>query len=772
MITKRLQETPTWKKVFLIVILFTLIFHMATIHVQHIGGPFGAAMWGGIKTAGNALLGWLGETDFVQDLGITNITDEIATAFDEAVADIKANLITSFFDYIFNEKLSLQLNSFNSKMFGSLSSRFASNGHTSHISTSATDVLQDISIYVSIFIATLLFGFGIIIFFLNKRITETKDTPVSLFFRYAIVIAICFLHKTIVSTIMKLFDDLHTEVLKLETGTGGALSTSNIANLVKKDSSGDFLLIGLNVGSAVNSLPLVGFGLLLIELAIYWKIIKAFFTLYMEVVARYVASVVLLMLFGIFSSTLVSNTTSNIFRSYLRMLFSSFILLIFNEVWFRMCAVAFAHNVSDMTIVKYIFILEMCHLGVKFDSMLRGMGISVATGAPNLSGAFAGAGRNLLHSAMAIDNLRRGFGQSIKASGVASGDPAKVAKGSYMSGNTTDSVQKVNIDAGTKLNPSLVSGTEKADYMATAAANGIAGKLAEQTFAADSHNMLKDGAETAIGNSLGEGFKVNNIAPARDNKGFNLDGSMSYIGKDANGNDVVKQREIKGTLVATGGTKASNAIEVGNGMSFVPASSLKKGESVSYGNSDAVIGVQAKNALTAARDSGVSGITDNTSITRKSDGYYSVRNQLDDGKYQTLGSLTQDRDGSFTWNAVGTEASRDGAFSDASSRIMNEHDDIKSVTDWQKVGRGTYEATAEYDDGRVQTYTMTDRGYLGEKASNSDDSYIISNSYAEDASEQWTFDITGGKLREKQVPGGNEASDVEMGTGEITPRKK
>ena len=227
-----------------------------------------------------------------------NITDEIFTAINQSLAEAIGALIDWFFNVLL-APLGPQLKTFTD--------------NTNLASVSLTDFIDRFSIFTGVFLATIIFFFGIFVYFFSGKITDSKDTPVSLFFRYVIALCICYKHKVIYETILKYIDDIFYKKLTY-TLTKDMMKQDGFLNLVAKKADDKLTIFG--VEQVINfAFPGVGLIIIILQIILVWKLIKGFLKLYCEMVSRYIVTIVLLLLFAAFGGTIVSNNTSSIFKS-------------------------------------------------------------------------------------------------------------------------------------------------------------------------------------------------------------------------------------------------------------------------------------------------------------------------------------------------------------------------------------------------------------------------------------------------------------------------
>ena len=183
-----------------------------------------------------------------------NITDEIFTAMNQSLGEAVGALI----DWFFNTLL---------QPFGPQIKTFTDS--TNFVSVSLTDFLDRFSIFTGMFLATLFFGFGICVYFLNGKVIDSKDTPISLFFRYCVAIAICYKHKTIYTTILTIIDDYFGTMAY--TLTKDAMKQEGFLNIVAKSADDELTIFA--VKQAVKfTFPGVGLIIVILQIILIWKL--------------------------------------------------------------------------------------------------------------------------------------------------------------------------------------------------------------------------------------------------------------------------------------------------------------------------------------------------------------------------------------------------------------------------------------------------------------------------------------------------------------------
>ncbi|MCR4902203.1 MAG: hypothetical protein K6A23_05035, partial [Butyrivibrio sp.] len=571
MIEKYLYSIPKSKKIFYGILIFMTFFSLLSYRVH------------------SGLFSWIADT--VTD----NITDEIFTAINQSLADALSNAIDWFFK--------TALDPFGPNM------DFFTN-HTKFGTISLKTFLDNFSVFTGMFLCTLIFGFSMCVYFFSGKFSDSRDTPISLFGRYILAIAICYKNKLIYKTVMAIVDDFYTSLTDLENTM--TKDKAGILGIVSGSESAGFQLFGEAIAMAV--FPGVMLVILIIQLILIWKLLKGFIKLYAEMISRYIVTMVLLIMFAAFGGTIVSNNTVQIFKSYLRTLFCSFIVMIFNITWFKGCFCAVLGTTEGFTLIQYVFLLEILAFGLKFDGMLRSMGLGVATGGSRIASAIGGSGRNLANSLRNANDARKAGGNLLKAGGLATGNKAMFDAGDKLSAGIGDLLSgkkggdPANMAAeygkmanGKKIDDNLVTPEQARDIINNALKNP-GNQDAINAVNGLSDNMIKKGTQALLADS---GIKVNDAslyqfrgADGKYHSGIKVNGErVQGTGKNKTSHGV------NGVICSSGAFNSSQ--DLGNGMGLNCANSLKNGESCFINEAADLAGQKAADALKTAQDNGV-----------------------------------------------------------------------------------------------------------------------------------------------------------------------
>lgn len=250
-----------------------------------------------------------------------------------------------------------------------------------------TQNLINLSITASIAISVLLLVFGLVKVF-GSRLVDDTPNPVALVGRFLLAIVcnywiIDVVHTYVFPFAQKFFD----KALAIDTGQNVFAQNfqnaiSSLSNLGETNAG----LVGVvSVGGAV--LDTVGSGMLgftsvillivfaIVMIAVTVNVIK----LVSENAERYFTINLLVFAGPMAASTIVSEKSSGIFKSWFQMLLSNILTIIFNIIGFRMIIFAFSTCMSafststiqiDVALVSLISLIAVTRMVQKFDQLL------------------------------------------------------------------------------------------------------------------------------------------------------------------------------------------------------------------------------------------------------------------------------------------------------------------------------------------------------------------------------------------------------------------
>ncbi len=425
------------------------------------------------------------------------------------------------------------------------------------------------------------FGYGIALiiliisllqFFISKP-GELKDTPFRIIFKFILAIGLIAGSREIMDMILEVANNIWTDVIMTEVVNGKTLTLSYDTLAPVTVSEGD-KQIGIEL--LVNSSKTFMFGGLmaivpgiaafigLFQLLIYWPLIKGFVKLYIEIVERYLVVVLLYFFFGAAAGTIVSNNTSNVFKSYMRMVASQIFLLFVNAALLSVFIDALLRKAFTVSIPNYIFGLAFLKVCQRIDSYMASLGLNVAqTGGQTLD-AILGAGAGILRGLGSLGRTA-GSGANLASAVAEKGGHFKTAAGlKAISGvrGASDVIGAGGIDSAARLmaanrgksfsaTPDQAAAMLK-DYMSDPnnmkKASMIAG-YDDQSLVAGMNKIMADS---------GQNVHVSGI----DRSSLNKHGQLRFTGTAGTGENA---QNISGTYSMSEIPKADNNIKAGGG---------------------------------------------------------------------------------------------------------------------------------------------------------------------------------------------------------------
>lgn len=172
--------------------------------------------------------------------------------------------------------------------------------------------------------------------------------------------------------------------------------------------------------------------MLFIAIPIMWKMFKAFIRLYMAIIEHYLVMIVLLLFCPIIMPTMMTPTTSNMFKSYFRMIVSQFICMCVTVLMMKIFVSTLMSGGWTVSIINYIAGLAFLKVAQNIDMYMSKMGLDIVAGAGNFVNASRGAGMGLMVLARTVGMVRNGissYGKNMMEQGIKNNDPLKFAQG-------------------------------------------------------------------------------------------------------------------------------------------------------------------------------------------------------------------------------------------------------------------------------------------------------------------------------------------------------
>lgn len=270
-------------------------------------------------------------------------------------------------------------------------------------------------------IATALVLFMLLLCLLGQS-QQIRDTPISLIIRYIVCIFLIITSFSITYKGLSMFGTMWEKfVMTVQTEH---FAYTHISAVYDVDSTSGYVtgILGCAFDFEMHLLGKLLFAILSIFLV--WKLFKQFLRLYMECAERYFVLTMMTLFFPAICPSIISNSTSNVMHSYLRMFISQGFLLLANGLFMKVYITGFIAGWWTGDILGYVCGLVWVKFACKLDSYMNSLGLNVAqTGGTLLDacggamGSIGGAIRTLSH----LDRMGQNAGKSLMTKGIEMG---------------------------------------------------------------------------------------------------------------------------------------------------------------------------------------------------------------------------------------------------------------------------------------------------------------------------------------------------------------
>jgi len=271
------------------------------------------------------------------------------------------------------------------------------------------------------------------------------------------------------------------------------------------------MMVELPLSDQVDTL-VGGLITMFIVIALAW----GFITLIAEIIERYVIMCFLFYVAPLPFAGLASNTTQNITTSYLRMIFSQYLLMMFNLCFVYVFCYAYVNQNTEFesvqqAIIFYLVLLSWLKLGKSLDEHMRTLGLSAAQTGRGLLAEAAIAGSAALRGAQMLHKGLKGsynFGKKAISNTMDSRATAQAGTPAGMAAAAMAAATAGNVAAGNSamsaMNPALAQAVREGrltDIGAMHAASQLAGiPLDQMTSASIPKNFATEGMTVTDGN--------------------------------------------------------------------------------------------------------------------------------------------------------------------------------------------------------------------------------------------------------------------------------
>lgn len=273
-------------------------------------------------------------------------------------------------------------------------------------------------------IATALVLFMLMLCLLGQS-QQIRDTPISLILRYIVCIFLIITSFSITYKGLRMFGTMW-EKFVMTTDTE-QFAYAHISAVYDVDSASGTVkgILGCTLDFSMHLLGKMLFAILSIFLV--WKLFKQFLRLYMECAERYFVLTMMTLFFPAICPSLISNSTSNVLHSYLRMFISQGFLLLANGLFMKVYVTGFIAGWWTGDILGYVCGLVWVKFACKMDLYMNSLGLNVAQTGGTLLDACGGAMHSIggaIRTLSHLDRMGQNVGNSLMQKGLNMGGDA------------------------------------------------------------------------------------------------------------------------------------------------------------------------------------------------------------------------------------------------------------------------------------------------------------------------------------------------------------
>ncbi len=228
---------------------------------------------------------------------------------------------------------------------------------------------------IGLSLATIIFLINLMLILFGQA-EQIKITLPRLILNYSLSMFMIACAETIMWEVLDTFSTIWTQVIMSSQGT--ELSFEHFG-----------VILAILGGSCLipQLLPLIVF----IGIGILWKMFKGFIKLYMAIIEHYLIMIVLTLFFPAVIPTMITPNSSNMFKSYLRMIISQFISMALSVLMMSMFVSTLISGGWTAGIINYVAALAFLKVAQNIDNYMSKMGFDIVAGAGAFMGASKGA---------------------------------------------------------------------------------------------------------------------------------------------------------------------------------------------------------------------------------------------------------------------------------------------------------------------------------------------------------------------------------------------
>lgn len=260
------------------------------------------------------------------------------------------------------------------------------------------------------------------------RAEQIRDTPIQIMIKYVIVMFLIYFSWDIIYEILKVIGDVWANFVVKGWDGDNTLAYDHFTGV-------DTNLLAKAKKAKATYLNWVNLGITCCGWFLKIKLIKNLLRMYIELAERYFVMTIMMFLFPAIAPTIISNSTSNVTHSYIRMFLGQAFLLLINSIFMKIYVVCIMCGAFTDEILGYVCGLAYGKFVTKLDSYMAAMGLNVAQTGGAMADSFAGSFMAVTNALRAKDSLKRSArntGEALSASAIKHDSPALLAVGNTL----------------------------------------------------------------------------------------------------------------------------------------------------------------------------------------------------------------------------------------------------------------------------------------------------------------------------------------------------
>lgn len=290
--------------------------------------------------------------------------------------------------------------------------------------------------------------------------------------------------------------------------------------------------IGAIVAACLSN-PLVALIIAIVTLIIIWKFMKGLFRIYCQIIEYYLIYIILLLLFPAVAPTIITPSTSNIFKSYIRMVATQTLLLIFTSIMMKTYVALLIQGAFFVGIPNIIAGLAFIKITQNLQQYASAMGLNSVQATGNFTSAVGrGFGAFALGTLGAMRMASFG-GQTFKNAGIAMNNERLFNLGSALS----NPIQTVMQNSTKNGRLDYATNNHQSFTEAILNKNNANGYIDGNGFESLNKSTLSGVYDNVLRNHFGEAMKSD---------GTITSGKVTSIRQYENGNVLIQGKDING----------------------------------------------------------------------------------------------------------------------------------------------------------------------------------------------------------------------------------